>query len=628
MHSRHRHRRRAVTLVVAATALAGLAVAGRADAVGANLQVAVTHPPNPMAPGTVFTSDFSVTNAGDIDSVPTLITISMPKATTLSSITRALSITGGIGISCTSYSPRYGNIQRRCTVPAIAPGASIVLGHYKVTGPATVPFTGVATSVSVSGPNNFDSALYRFLGSGPADLTGYVSAAGTVFVGGPTSTSGSISDGGYSPTGGFDWHVELPLGATAIAPGTVANTTCTTVAHGVDCSTTNLGNGATMSYSIAFNAPTTPGTYSVTTTLDTANSVIESNEANNVSTSGPLTVPGDAVNFAVSVSQPASADRYSVFTRDVTVANTGGSDALNVSFIDRFTQFPWVAQVSGNCHSYITHSGRPSRAHYNGVACTIGTVPAGSTVTMSYALSVPGTLAATTYTDTVSVGTTSFQQPTSAPAGSGTLTVTVAASPVAATNTVAPVITGNAVAGESLASTTGTWIGAPTITYAYQWLRCDAAGANCNAIGGATAANYAVQPGDASFTLRSSVLATNGGGTTVAQSAPSAIVIGALAPTNTIAPTLLAGLEKQPTFAWGVTTGTWSGTPTITYAYQWLRCNIGGGGCADIGGATASSYVLQTADVFHSVQVRVTAANNAGSGVAYSNVSPEIDPFG
>src|SRR5205085_5673815 len=38
--------------------------------------------------------------------------------------------------------------------------------------------------------------------------------------------------------------------------------------------------------------------------------------------------------------------------------------------------------------------------------------------------------------------------------------------------------------------------------------------------------------------------------------------------------------------------GTWSGSPAPTYAYQWQRCGSGGSGCADIVGATASSYAL------------------------------------
>src|SRR6185503_15643201 len=43
--------------------------------------------------------------------------------------------------------------------------------------------------------------------------------------------------------------------------------------------------------------------------------------------------------------------------------------------------------------------------------------------------------------------------------------------------------------------------------------------------------------------------------------------------------------------------GDWQGTPTITYTYQWQRCDASGNNCADIPGATGSTYDLTDADV-------------------------------
>lgn len=71
-------------------------------------------------------------------------------------------------------------------------------------------------------------------------------------------------------------------------------------------------------------------------------------------------------------------------------------------------------------------------------------------------------------------------------------------------NTVAPVISGLALEGQSLSVTTGTWRGVPgPITYAYQWQR------DSVDIVGATSDTYVVQSADFSSTVRCKVTATN-----------------------------------------------------------------------------------------------------------------------
>jgi hypothetical protein len=55
--------------------------------------------------------------------------------------------------------------------------------------------------------------------------------------------------------------------------------------------------------------------------------------------------------------------------------------------------------------------------------------------------------------------------------------------------------------------------------------------------------------------------------------------------------------------------GTWSGTPPLTFAYQWRRCNSGGTGCSDIAGATGPEYIVQAADVGGTIRVVVTATD-------------------
>jgi hypothetical protein len=81
--------------------------------------------------------------------------------------------------------------------------------------------------------------------------------------------------------------------------------------------------------------------------------------------------------------------------------------------------------------------------------------------------------------------------------------------PVATTR---PSITGSVIQGNMLTASNGTWNGAAQITYAYQWLRCDAAGADCRAITDATSETYSTDSLDVGNTLRVLVTATNANG--------------------------------------------------------------------------------------------------------------------
>lgn len=87
------------------------------------------------------------------------------------------------------------------------------------------------------------------------------------------------------------------------------------------------------------------------------------------------------------------------------------------------------------------------------------------------------------------------------------------------TNTVAPALSGSGpFVGNQLSATTGTWVGAAPIAYAYQWERCDSGGANCVDIGGAQASTYTLASGDLGNTVRVRVDASNAAGSASAES--------------------------------------------------------------------------------------------------------------
>ena len=83
------------------------------------------------------------------------------------------------------------------------------------------------------------------------------------------------------------------------------------------------------------------------------------------------------------------------------------------------------------------------------------------------------------------------------------------------------------------------------------------------------------------------------------------------APVNTVAPAITGTAQEGQTLT--CSQGTWTGTPTITYTYQWKRRGV------SIRDANTNSYLLVGLDVGQSINCTVTAVNNVGNTNADSN---------
>jgi hypothetical protein len=107
----------------------------------------------------------------------------------------------------------------------------------------------------------------------------------------------------------------------------------------------------------------------------------------------------------------------------------------------------------------------------------------------------------------------------------GTVVAASTATPVVQSlvpvNTVRPVITGTAQAGQTLTTTTGTWVSSSPMSYTYRWRLCTP---TCAFIAGATSASYVVSPADVGSTIDVIVSGTNTGGGTDANADPTGIV--------------------------------------------------------------------------------------------------------
>jgi hypothetical protein len=174
-------------------------------------------------------------------------------------------------------------------------------------------------------------------------------------------------------------------------------------------------------------------------------------------------------------------------------------------------------------------------------------------------------------------------------------------------------VTGTLKVGQQLAGTTGVWTGTAPIAYAFQWYRCDAAGAHCSSVHGATKQTYRTAKTDAGKTLGLTVTATDATGKAPAY----ASLVGPIAAS---AATLASTAQPKVTVQGQTLTvdaGTWTATPAST-TYQWERCNANGRICVAVAGATSASYTATSADAGHELVALVTAHAGAATATALS----------
>ena len=183
-----------------------------------------------------------------------------------------------------------------------------------------------------------------------------------------------------------------------------------------------------------------------------------------------------------------------------------------------------------------------------------------------------------------------------------------------------PTLSGEFVDGRIVTVSNGNWKGTPPFTYTYQWVRCGHGG--CTSIAGAGGQSYRVQSADITYKLRALVTATNSVGSGKAKSKSSAKVIAG-SPLNLAAPTISGTVLPGQTLT--ANDGTWVGTPSITFTYQWLSCAPLGGGCSEIPGATEQTHTVGAGEIGDSFEVVVTATNGEGKASA---TSPETSITG
>jgi hypothetical protein len=143
--------------------------------------------------------------------------------------------------------------------------------------------------------------------------------------------------------------------------------------------------------------------------------------------------------------------------------------------------------------------------------------------------------------------------------------------PLPPVNLSLPAIAGTATEGQTLSTSEGTWGGSFPVAYAYQWQRCDATGAGCVGVAGATGVSYVLSANDVGSTLRVVVTASDAGGSTAASSLPTTVVAAAPRPPAVSAPPAVTG-EARDGATLNAAPGVWTASGAFTQSYAWERC--------------------------------------------------------
>lgn len=177
---------------------------------------------------------------------------------------------------------------------------------------------------------------------------------------------------------------------------------------------------------------------------------------------------------------------------------------------------------------------------------------------------------------------------------------------------VAPAITGSVLVGTTLSLSSGTWSGATTPVYSYQWQKCTTTDvATCVNIPNATSTGFVVTSAEVGFFLRGGVSIAANAFNLAASTFSGLTSQISSEPITLTAPTIsgLVAVDEVLTADRGLV----AAFPVPTYAQQWQACTTTDiTTCVPIDGATALTYTVKEGDVGKYFRIMVTASNNLG----------------
>jgi hypothetical protein len=203
--------------------------------------------------------------------------------------------------------------------------------------------------------------------------------------------------------------------------------------------------------------------------------------------------------------------------------------------------------------------------------------------------------------------------------------------------------------GQTLQGRTGLWLftsglkcetgGEEGCNYTYSWQRCEADGSGCTDIPGETGFSLLLKAADVgkrirfiewvkkydcgewnySTGTRECRWDERNGTSDLTEMVQQR---SAAAPAYSAVPTVSGlAMEDEVLTARG---GTWTGQAPLTKTWQWQRCSASDADCANVAGATASTYKLAAADVGSKLRVVEIVTNAGGSNFAGSTLTATV----
>jgi subtilisin family serine protease len=200
------------------------------------------------------------------------------------------------------------------------------------------------------------------------------------------------------------------------------------------------------------------------------------------------------------------------------------------------------------------------------------------------------------------------------------------------TNLMQPEISGSMRVGSTVTSTEGTWSGSPSPNFEFAWYSCISEIAppatSCTPISGARDRNMTLTTSLINRYVRVAVTAINNSGTRAVFSNAAGVVgtLPAAAGASKINGVPAVGNSLE------VSIPQWSGTPTPTYTYSWLKCDVESrvvksqspAGCVGIDDANSRTYTPTSSDFSKFLLVQITGTNIHGSVSVWSASTKQV----